>query len=215
MFLDPTVHLDWSSVPERQLQLMDAAERLFAKQGYDDTPVSAIVAAVGVSQGTFYNYFESKSALLDAICDRFSEELRLGLEEELATPGGAVDRMVGVSLRFQAMARDRAELFHLIHEERNELLHARLERHNRPWLISAYRRLVDQGVAEGIYSVDHPQATALALLYAMNGIGDHLLQEDDPAEQTHLFQAATSIAERILGAPKGTFTAAFAAQERP
>lgn len=44
--------------------LEDAAWALFAEQGYDQTPVAAIAGRVGVSERTFYRYFEQKEAVL-------------------------------------------------------------------------------------------------------------------------------------------------------
>lgn len=49
---------------DRRQQLLDAARRLFVRQGFAKTPVSAIVKAAGVAQGTFYLYFANKQALI-------------------------------------------------------------------------------------------------------------------------------------------------------
>ena len=42
---------------ERKQQLLDAAARLFAEQGYAATRVADIVEAAGVAKGLFYWYF--------------------------------------------------------------------------------------------------------------------------------------------------------------
>ena len=55
---------------ERKRQLLQIALELFATRGYENTKVSDIVAKAGVSQGTFYWYFESK----EAICLEMLEE---------------------------------------------------------------------------------------------------------------------------------------------
>ena len=54
----------------RSNEIIDAAEHLFYSVGYDETSVSDIVKAVGVAQGTFYNYFASKEAVLEALVQR-------------------------------------------------------------------------------------------------------------------------------------------------
>lgn len=53
----------------RRDQLVQAARRVFAGQGYRNTGVSDIVREAGVSHGTFYNYFDSKRHILDAVLD--------------------------------------------------------------------------------------------------------------------------------------------------
>lgn len=47
-------------------KLFKSAETLFRKDGVENVSVDAIVAAAGVSKGTFYVYFESKDALIAA-----------------------------------------------------------------------------------------------------------------------------------------------------
>lgn len=55
-------------------RLLEVGEELFLSQGYDETKVSHIVKRIGVAQGTFYYYFESKDALLlDIITNKFRE----------------------------------------------------------------------------------------------------------------------------------------------
>ena len=48
----------------RRTELADVALRLWAVNGFDQTPVAAIAREAGISKGTFYLYFESKAALL-------------------------------------------------------------------------------------------------------------------------------------------------------
>lgn len=53
-------------------KIMDAAQELFAGQGFHQTSVDRIAAAAGVSKGLTYNYFDSKEDLLVAIIERAS-----------------------------------------------------------------------------------------------------------------------------------------------
>ncbi|WP_280358262.1 TetR/AcrR family transcriptional regulator [Nocardia otitidiscaviarum] len=50
----------------RQL-ILDAAEKLFAAQGFDATPTAAIAAAAGVPKGLVFYYFPTKEAILTAL----------------------------------------------------------------------------------------------------------------------------------------------------
>jgi len=47
-------------------QLIDTGLQQFRENGFDATRVQDIVAAVGVSQATFFNYFPTKQAILEA-----------------------------------------------------------------------------------------------------------------------------------------------------
>jgi AcrR family transcriptional regulator len=52
---------------ERRRQILDAAVRAFAKNGYHACRVSDIAEEAGVAYGLVYHYFESKDAVLEAI----------------------------------------------------------------------------------------------------------------------------------------------------
>lgn len=59
----------------RQGQILDAAARLFAEQGFHRTTTREIAEAAEVAEGTLYNYFASKDELLMGIMGRLTESL--------------------------------------------------------------------------------------------------------------------------------------------
>jgi len=71
--------------------IIKAAEHLFATQGYHNTQVMDIVKAVGMSAGTFYNYFTDKRDLFDQITKRNFETFR-ALIKRLREPIDIWDR---------------------------------------------------------------------------------------------------------------------------
>lgn len=48
-------------------QIIDAADRLFYRQGYERTSFAHIADAVRISRGNFYHHFKSKDDILDAV----------------------------------------------------------------------------------------------------------------------------------------------------
>ena len=69
--------------------ILDAAERLFAEQGYDATSLTQVGAVAGVSRGTPGYFFRSKGELYQAVLDRsfaeVSEAVRTGRARALAS----------------------------------------------------------------------------------------------------------------------------------
>src|SRR6266487_7168082 len=63
-------------------EILDAAQRLFEKQGYGATTMAAIAAEAGVALKTVYVAFETKSGVLRALW-----HLLLRGDEEAATVG--------------------------------------------------------------------------------------------------------------------------------
>lgn len=60
---------------ERRAQLLSASRAVFAERGYYRASVSHIVKAAGVARGTFYNYFDSKRAVFQAILDELMDAI--------------------------------------------------------------------------------------------------------------------------------------------
>jgi len=50
--------------------LLKAATKVFSAKGYRQAQMSDIAREMGVSQGTLYNYIESKEALFQLVCER-------------------------------------------------------------------------------------------------------------------------------------------------
>ena len=64
-------------IPARsRAAILDAAERLFAEQGYEATSLNAVGAAAGVSRATPGYFFGSKAELYQAVLERCFAEVR-------------------------------------------------------------------------------------------------------------------------------------------
>lgn len=71
-------------VAARREQLLDAATKVFAERGFHRSRVKEIAREAGVSEGTIYNYFEDKDALLIGVLDRLNETEHRGGDFERA-----------------------------------------------------------------------------------------------------------------------------------
>lgn len=69
-------------ITDRKHQILEAAAMVFAEKGFHPTTTKDIAKQAGISEGTIYNYFESKSALLIGIFDR----MRTSVIQENVTP---------------------------------------------------------------------------------------------------------------------------------
>ncbi|GAA6154211.1 TetR/AcrR family transcriptional regulator [Pseudoteredinibacter isoporae] len=71
---------------EREQKILLAATELFSEQGYHHSSTRQIAKAAGVSEGTVFNYFDSKNALLEEIVrgfySRLTETAQDGLHEK-------------------------------------------------------------------------------------------------------------------------------------
>ncbi len=61
-------------------QIVEAADRLFYRQGYEHTSFADIAGVVKISRGNFYYHFKTKDEILDAVIDARLAKTRQMLE---------------------------------------------------------------------------------------------------------------------------------------
>lgn len=84
----------------REEQLLDVAQALFAKQGYQGTSIEDIAAAAGVTRPMVYNYFESKDGIYLACLRRARSKLEDGMKNAVSG-----DSAQDASLQLERMIR--------------------------------------------------------------------------------------------------------------
>ncbi len=98
----------------RRSQILEAAIRVWVRDGFHHSTVDAIAREAGVGKGTIYLYFPTKEAVLEAVIGRFSilpaiEELAAKFHE--IPPEQAVPALVGTLWQ---RLRERAGVFQLV-----------------------------------------------------------------------------------------------------
>jgi AcrR family transcriptional regulator len=88
---------------KRREQIIAAATRLFAEQGYHGTTVAHVCDELGVGKGVFYWYFESKEALFAELLQKSLLHLRRAQHmaiEGIADPRIRIERGIEASIEF-------------------------------------------------------------------------------------------------------------------
>jgi AcrR family transcriptional regulator len=67
--------------PSTAERILDAAEDLFAEQGYSATSLGDVADRVGIRSPSLYNHFRNKEALYEAVLERLLAEFSEPLEE--------------------------------------------------------------------------------------------------------------------------------------
>lgn len=103
--------------------LLEHGRRLFASQGLRKTSVEELTAAVGISKGAFYRFFNSKEELFFELLERYEADYKAGLLAAVAR-ADLPPRARMASLLERALATMRAEplLAHLRRAEYDLLL---------------------------------------------------------------------------------------------
>jgi AcrR family transcriptional regulator len=102
---------------ERKQQLLEAAARLFAEQGYASTRVVDIVDAAGVAKGLFYWYFQNKEALFRELAADIRRQLRATQRKAIDRGAPALARIAQGTLASVRFMAEQASFFSLLEVE--------------------------------------------------------------------------------------------------
>jgi AcrR family transcriptional regulator len=188
----------------RRAELIEAAMRLFADKGLDETAVSDIVAEAGVAQGTFYLYFESKADLINAVVVHLSERIVEGVEliaDETSTC--AVEKLLRMRDELLSVASEDGALLAFFHRPGNEAFHDRVSRDAVRLLVPSLERVIEQGRDEGVFKISHPDDAA-RFIAALQDVTDPFDVFAEPERLGHHTEALTEFVLRGLGCDEDT-----------
>lgn len=137
-------------------RLLSAARELLATRGSEAT-VEEIAERAEVSRATFFNYFPSKDALIDALyaelMELFGEVVDAMLDERLST----YDRVVGVFTDFAQTSAADPDYMRVVTGELERMYAASDSLGENSHLFTTQvRRLIEPGLEQGDLRTDHP-----------------------------------------------------------
>jgi AcrR family transcriptional regulator len=77
--------------PSKRDQILDGADAVFSRVGFDAASMNDITREAGVSKSTIYVYFTSKEELFEALVTRQRDRLFSEIREQLEKPGPIED----------------------------------------------------------------------------------------------------------------------------
>lgn len=89
---------------QRRQQILDAARRCFARQGFHETTMQDVFAESGLSAGAVYRYFKTKDDLIQAISASTLGQLGTVIEDALA--GDPLPGLDEIAARVAAAAQE-------------------------------------------------------------------------------------------------------------
>jgi AcrR family transcriptional regulator len=87
-------------------RLLEAAEHVFADQGYHEASIVKITERAGVGLGTFYLYFDSKQSIFESLVVDLNQRVRHSMADAMA---GAATRLEAERAGFEGFFRFTAE----------------------------------------------------------------------------------------------------------
>jgi AcrR family transcriptional regulator len=207
----------------RRKELLDTAMGLFMQDGYERASVEMITAAVGVSKGTFYHYFDSKQDLLADLGNEYSDFIFTHVEQEMRADhrdaAGRLGTLMRSSATMKAEMRDETLAFsRSLYSEENLRLRTELMATWAERLAAILTGLIEEGIAEGCFHVNDARWTAdifvsLWLGWADRHARDLVTAIEGPPEllppMAEGLGALEEAMERILGVPESSLDLGF------
>jgi AcrR family transcriptional regulator len=189
---------------ERRDELMDAAQRLFLKQGVGPTTIDDITSGAGVAKGTFYLHFSSKDDLLVALGEQFAKKHLIRIKAAIAAK--SEEDWTGKL----AIWAEASVIFYLDSIQLHDMLFRESRSPTREGLvdniiIDHLAWLLEAGAAAGKWSVDDARFTAVFLFSGMHGIVDDAYLKERRIVRNRLTERLQRICFRAVGLPSGIF----------
>lgn len=95
----------------RKEQLIDAAEKVFIRHGYDTTTLEMVADELGYTKRTLYLYFRDKDDIFFAVTLKGLSGLHRVLAQSLQGEGNGLDRMFSLGTAYYRYFREHPEYF--------------------------------------------------------------------------------------------------------
>lgn len=187
---------------ERTAQIIEAATRLFAQHGIDQTSMDMLAKAVGMSKGVLYWYFESKDAIILALLEQLFNQPLLEVQALLQASESTAQRLTKLTANLAAALEELQNLVPLTQE-----LYALSARNNsvQSFLANYFQRyraslaaLIQQGLERGEFSSIDPNQIAWHLAALYEGSTVLWLIEPTPQQLTQQLEAALQLVLKAI-----------------
>ena len=198
-------------------EILDAAQRLVYAKGYEQMSIQDILNQLHISKGAFYHYFDSKSALLEALIERMLHEVVQFLSPVVQDPD--LPALVKLQCYLDSAAQWKTTqkdyllgLLSIWYADENAVFRQKMLNSSIHKISPMLAEIIRQGIREGVLNTAYPDQAAETVLYLMQGVGDKFVEpllKGKPAQADLLgiekvVAAYTDGMERILGAPPGS-----------
>jgi AcrR family transcriptional regulator len=201
----------------RRNAILDAARRLVATKGYEQTSIQEILDELQISKGAFYHYFDSKSALLEAVIERLGEEAEPQFQTIVDDP--QLSALAKLQCVFFTLGRWKIaqkpfmlELLRVWYTDDNAIVRQKVQKILIQRVAPLYATIIRQGIAEGIFTTSYPEQMSRIVMCLLQDLADALAglllavepHPDDLRRGQRIVATYTDALERVLGCPSGS-----------
>ena len=182
---------------KRKQELLGIAYQLFIQKGYEETSIDEIIAQANIAKGTYYYYFPSKEATLEAVIDMMIDNEVRRAREILSAPIPVPQKMIGVITSLHP-EQDENNIADALNKKENTVMHERVSRRIIDEAVPLLTQVVSEGIAQGIFACNYVEERVRMILI----LSDHLIDSGNFTAGT--IEVFIDMVEKSLGAQPGT-----------
>lgn len=202
---------------ERKHEILDTAQALFYKYGYENTSITNVIETVNIAKGTFYHYFKSKTELLDQIIERVARHIDILIAQVLQEP--EENAIIELNHIFHEIGQYKAQekevmimMTRALYNDNNIILRTKLTEERIKTVVPPLAKIIARGISEGLFHTGDPEnmaelilsmGTSLRAKFAEYVLNDQLNDESKKKYITLCIDYERSV-EHMLGAPKSS-----------
>lgn len=183
----------------RKQDLLNIAYRMFIEKGYENTSVDDIIAEAGIAKGTYYYYFESKEATLEAVIEMMIEKAENIAKAALMKPVPIPQKLASVVYAFQPN-KDEIVITDVLERKENIVMHDKIGKKIVEVAVPILSDIVREGIAQGIFACTNVEERVKMLLIMSQNMFDYGAYSNKDIE------VYVDMLEKSLGAKEGTMS---------
>ena len=183
----------------RKQDLLNIAYRMFIEKGYENTSVDDIITEAGIAKGTYYYYFESKEATLEAVIEMMIEKAENIAKAALMNPVPIPQKLASVVYAFQPN-KDEIVITDVLERKENIVMHDKIGKKIVEVAVPILSDIVREGIAQGIFACTNVEERVRMLLIMSQNMFDYGAYSNKDIE------VYVDMLEKSLGAKEGTMS---------
>ena len=183
----------------RKQDLLNIAYRMFIEKGYENTSVDDIITEAGIAKGTYYYYFESKEATLEAVIEMMIEKAENVAKAALMNPVPIPQKLASVVYAFQPN-KDESVITDVLERKEIIVMHDKIGKKIVEVAVPILSDIVREGIAQGIFACTNVEERVKMLLIMSQNMFDYGAYSNKDIE------VYVDMLEKSLGAKEGTMS---------
>ncbi|HET9286578.1 MAG TPA: TetR/AcrR family transcriptional regulator [Gaiella sp.] len=154
-----------ASAEEKRRLILDAAVRVFARNGFHGSRVGDIAEEAGVAHGLLYHYFSSKDEVLETVFRENWSELLQRFGQVAASDEPADEKLLGIVKILLRTWRNDPDLVTVMVREVGRSAHLASQVDDIGKGFAVIQQVIEQGQAEGVFREDLDARLASWVVY--------------------------------------------------